>query len=46
VAARIDAIFARLPGLAWFDRLSRSCEESLTRLGRIEPGLSPMIAAD
>jgi hypothetical protein len=46
VAARIDATIAKLPGLAWFDRLTRSREESLTRLGRIEPALSPMIAAD
>jgi len=46
VAARIDATIAKLPGLAWFDRLARSREESLNRLGRIEPALSPVIAAD
>jgi hypothetical protein len=46
VAARIDATIAKLPGLAWFDRLARSREEGLNRLGRIEPALSPMIAAD
>jgi len=46
VAARIDATIGKLPGLAWFDRLARSSEESLTRLGRIEPALSSMIAAD
>jgi hypothetical protein len=46
VAARIDATIAKLPGLAWFDRLTRSREISLNRLGRIEPALSPMSAAD
>jgi hypothetical protein len=46
VAARIDATIAKLPGLAWFYRLTRSREESLNRLGTIEPALSPMIAAD
>jgi hypothetical protein len=46
VATRIDANIAKLPDLAWFDRLTPSREESLIRLGRIEPALSPMIAAD
>jgi hypothetical protein len=46
VAARIDATSGKLPGLAWFDRLTRSREESLTRLGRIKPALSPLIAGN
>jgi hypothetical protein len=46
VAARIDATIGKLPGLAWFDRLTRSREESLARLGGIEPALSVIIAAD
>lgn len=46
VAARIDATIGRLPVLARFDRLTRSRQEGLARLGRIEPGLSPMTASD
>jgi hypothetical protein len=46
VAARIDATNGRLPVLARFDRLTRSRQESLARLGRIEPGLSPMTASN
>lgn len=41
IAARIDATIARLPGLGWFDRLTRSREESLARIGRVEPAFSP-----
>jgi hypothetical protein len=33
VARRIDATIAKLPGMGWFDRLSRNREESLERLG-------------
>ena len=32
IAARLDATITRLPGLAWFDRLTRSREESLARI--------------
>ena len=32
VASRIDATIAKLPGLGWFDRLSRSRQESLERV--------------
>jgi hypothetical protein len=46
VAARIDATIGRLPGLEWFDRLTRSREETLARLRKMRPSLSPMIAAD
>jgi hypothetical protein len=46
IAARIDAAIARLPGLAWFDRLTRSREESLARLGRLQPAFSPISAGD
>jgi len=40
VAARIDATIAKLPGLEWFDRLSRSRGESMARIERLEPALS------
>ncbi len=33
IAQRIDSTIAKLPGLAWFDRLSRSRNEALRRLG-------------
>jgi hypothetical protein len=46
IAGRIDATIARLPGLGWFDRLMRSREESLARLGRLQPAFSPMSAGD
>jgi len=34
IAARIDQTIAKLPGLGWFDRLSRSREESLRKMAR------------
>jgi hypothetical protein len=40
VARRIDAMIAKLPGMEWFDRLTRSREESLKQLresGRPDP---------
>jgi len=40
IAARIDATIAKLPGLSWFDRLKRSREDSLARLGKLAPGLA------
>jgi hypothetical protein len=46
IAARIDATIAKLPGLEWFDRLSRSREESLGRLAAAEPELSAITAED
>jgi rubrerythrin len=33
IAARIDETISKLPGLEWFDRLSRSREESLRKMG-------------
>jgi fatty acid desaturase len=33
IARRIDATIARLPGLGWFDRLTRSREEALLHCG-------------
>jgi hypothetical protein len=33
IAARIDQTIAKLPGLEWFDRLTRSREEALQKLG-------------
>jgi fatty acid desaturase len=42
VAARIDATIGKLPGLSWFDRLSRSRRESISKLRRPE---SPLTAA-
>jgi len=34
IASRIDGTIARLPGLEWFDRLSRSRTEALQEMGR------------
>ena len=34
IARRIDATIAKLPGLHWFDRLSRSREEALLQVNR------------
>ena len=45
VAARIDATIGKLPGLSWFDRLSRSRLDSQARLGAQEPSLAPTAAA-
>jgi hypothetical protein len=42
----MDATIGKLPGVERFDRLTRSRQESIARLGRIETALSPMIAAD
>lgn len=42
VAHRIDAQIARLPGMEWFDRLSRSREESLSRRGE-QRGLGNLV---
>jgi len=38
IAARIDATISKLPGMQWFDRLARSREESLRRLGPPKTG--------
>ncbi len=46
VAARIDATIGKLPGLEWFDRMMRSRQESLVRLGTQEQALSPVTAGD
>jgi hypothetical protein len=32
IAARIDQTIAKLPGLGWFDRLTRSREEALRKM--------------
>ena len=37
VARRIDSTIAKLPGLDWFDRLSRSREQSLRRASTMVP---------
>jgi hypothetical protein len=42
VAARIDATIGKLPGLSWFDRLTRSRHATLERLGPLD---SPLLAA-
>jgi hypothetical protein len=45
VAARIDATIGKLPGLSWFDRLSCSRLDSLSRIGTQELPLAETIAA-
>jgi len=45
VAARIDATIGKLPGLSWFDRLSRSRVQSLSRVGVAEWPDSTVVAA-
>jgi hypothetical protein len=39
-------LIGKLPGLDWFDRLTRSRQESIERLGELEPALSAMTATD
>jgi hypothetical protein len=46
VAARIDSTISKLPGLEWFDRLTRSRGESLARLAKTDPALSPVVVTD
>ena len=41
VARRIDQTIAKLPGMEWFDRMERSREECLRRLGRTR-GTAPV----
>jgi hypothetical protein len=43
VARRIDETIAKLPGLQWFDSLSRSREDSLRKM-RLEPATAPAVA--
>jgi hypothetical protein len=45
VAARIDSTIGKLPGLSWFDRLSRSRLESLSRIGVQESPLATTVTA-
>jgi len=40
VAARIDTTLGKLPGLEWFDRVKRSRQASLGRLGALAPSLA------
>jgi rubrerythrin len=44
IAARIDQTIAKLPGLQWFDRLTRSRDEALRKARRIPLG-EPAIAS-
>jgi hypothetical protein len=44
IARRIDNTIAKLPGLAWFDRLSTSREEALHELGERSNPLTPQLA--
>jgi len=46
VAARIDATISKLPGLAWFDKLTLSREENMRRIGAMELAISMMAASD
>jgi hypothetical protein len=45
VAARIDSTIGKLPGLSWFDRLSRSRLDSLSRIGVQEIPLASTVTA-
>ncbi|HEY4742841.1 MAG TPA: acyl-ACP desaturase [Candidatus Acidoferrales bacterium] len=36
IAARIDQTIAKLPGLEWFDRLTRSREDALLKMGQAQ----------
>jgi hypothetical protein len=46
VAARIDATIGKLPGLAWFDRITQSRKDSIARIGTVELELSATTVAD
>jgi hypothetical protein len=43
IARRIDATIAQLPGLHWFDRLSRSREEALRKTQRGSDGATGVL---
>jgi hypothetical protein len=45
IARNIDSTIAKLPGLEWFDRLSRSREEALRRPEQWNKPLAPRLAA-
>jgi hypothetical protein len=45
IARKIDSTIAKLPGLEWFDRLSRSREEALRRPEQWNKPLAPRLAA-
>ena len=44
VAARIDATIARLPGMNWFNLLSRTREDAIRRLGPLAPSSLELIS--
>jgi hypothetical protein len=44
-AVRRDPV-RKLPGLGWFDRVTRSRQDSLERLGTLERPLSAIAASD
>lgn len=46
IARRIDTTIARLPGLEWFDRLSRSREVALQEVGRMSVGATGVLASE
>ena len=46
IAARIDQTIAKLPGLEWFDRLTRSREEALHKIGRAPMNLPAIASGD
>lgn len=46
VARRIDETIAKLPGMEWFDRLSRSRDESLKKTAFIRPQDSRLLVAE
>jgi rubrerythrin len=46
IARRIDATIARLPGLGWFDRLSRSREEALRQLSKTSEAVAGVLTGE
>jgi hypothetical protein len=46
IAARIDQTIAKLPGLEWFDRLTRSREEALQKMARTPMNVPAIASGD
>jgi rubrerythrin len=46
IAARIDQTIAKLPGLEWFDRLTRSREEALQKMSRAPMNVPAIASGD
>jgi len=46
IARRIDETIAKLPGLAWFDRLSRSREEAMRQVTATSGGATGLLVRE